>query len=238
MSLLFPPLLFPPYWHGIEHRHATEYLLGKSCRTDYRNGSQARPSLSRVTPSVGSELFLELLGCPISSSLSTSCVCLELRPLSSTSITRNGGPVDLCNDLFEACSAFTHIRACTLALSPYVVTPFTRGFNHFVTSIVAPVASGWSGCRVGLSPTGKHRLITAHARSGHCEKPVQQCIRRLTHGAGLAMRHTEPRVQKMLVVPCNQWLYPSMPRPCLFLCFVQMLPSRHVPPEQPEKNLK
>jgi hypothetical protein len=57
--------------------------------------------------------------------------------------------------LFEACSAFTRVTACTLALSPYVVTRFTRGFNDFVTSIVAPVASGWSSCRVGLAPTGK-----------------------------------------------------------------------------------
>jgi hypothetical protein len=35
------------------------------------------------------------------------------------------------------------------------VTRFTEGFNRFVTSTIAPVASGWSGCRVGLSPTGK-----------------------------------------------------------------------------------
>jgi hypothetical protein len=35
------------------------------------------------------------------------------------------------------------------------VTHFTEGFNHFVASTVAPVASGWSNCRVGLSPTGK-----------------------------------------------------------------------------------
>jgi hypothetical protein len=31
----------------------------------------------------------------------------------------------------------------------------------------APVGSGWSGCRVGLAPTGKRRLFTAHARNGH-----------------------------------------------------------------------
>jgi hypothetical protein len=71
------------------------------------------------------------------------------------SLPRYGRRVGLCNDLFEACSAFTHVAACTLALSPYFVTCFTGGFNHFVTSTVAPVASGWSGCRVGLSPTGK-----------------------------------------------------------------------------------
>jgi hypothetical protein len=41
-----------------------------------------------------------------------------------------------------------------------------EGFSHFVTSMTAPVASGWSICRVGLAPTGKRRLITAHARSG------------------------------------------------------------------------
>jgi hypothetical protein len=29
--------------------------------------------------------------------------------------------------------------------------------------MTAPVASGWSGCRVGLAPTGKRRLSTAHA---------------------------------------------------------------------------
>jgi hypothetical protein len=33
--------------------------------------------------------------------------------------------------------------------------------------MTAPVASGWSVRRVGLSPTGKRRLLTAHANSGH-----------------------------------------------------------------------
>ena len=42
------------------------------------------------------------------------------------------------------------------------VTCYTEGFSHFVTSMTAPVASGWSGCRVGLAPTGKRRLVTAH----------------------------------------------------------------------------
>src|ERR1700693_1042662 len=38
----------------------------------------------------------------------------------------------------------------------------TRGFSHFVTPIAARVAAGWSGCGVGLAPTGKRRLSTAH----------------------------------------------------------------------------
>jgi hypothetical protein len=40
----------------------------------------------------------------------------------------------------------------------------SRGFRHFVTSMPAPVASGRSGCRLGLVPTGKRRLAR---RTGH-----------------------------------------------------------------------
>jgi len=46
------------------------------------------------------------------------------------------------------------------------VTSYTEGFSHFVTSMTAPVASGWSVRRVGLAPTGKRRLLTAHANTG------------------------------------------------------------------------
>src|SRR5882757_1088021 len=59
-----------------------------------------------------------------------------------------------------------HTRAVTV----YRDT-LTRGFSHFVTSIAAPVASGWSGCRVGLAPTGKRRLSTAHAKGGRTAEP-------------------------------------------------------------------
>src|SRR5450631_3974592 len=41
-----------------------------------------------------------------------------------------------------------------------------EGFSHFVTSMTAPIASDWSDCRVGLAPTGKRRLVTAHAKNG------------------------------------------------------------------------
>src|SRR5258705_1523644 len=46
------------------------------------------PSLSRVTPSAASEHVSELLGCPISRSLTACCVCLEPRPLPSPGIIR------------------------------------------------------------------------------------------------------------------------------------------------------
>jgi hypothetical protein len=39
--------------------------------------------------------------------------------------------------------------------------------RHSVTHMAAPIASGWSGCRVGLAPTGKRRLCPAHTQPGH-----------------------------------------------------------------------
>jgi len=64
------------------------------------------------------------------------------------------------------------LPAHSLALRPahsrrhLYVTSYTEGFSHFVTSMTAPVASGWSVRRVGLAPTGKRRLLTAHANTG------------------------------------------------------------------------
>jgi hypothetical protein len=81
---------------------------------------------------------------------------------SRISLPRYGSRVGLHIGLFEACSAFTRVAACTLALSPIRDT-LIEGFSHFVTSMTAPIASGWSDCRVGLAPTGKRRLFTAHA---------------------------------------------------------------------------
>jgi hypothetical protein len=68
------------------------------------------------------------------------------------------------NAPYKACSAFTRVAACTLALPPIRDT-LIEGFSHFVASMTAPIASGWSGCRVGLAPTGKRRLVTAHTHN-------------------------------------------------------------------------
>jgi hypothetical protein len=72
----------------------------------------------------------------------------------------------------SACaSTFSRFARRSLTLRPahsrchQFVTRITEGFSHFVTSIAAPVASGWSGCRVGLAPTGKRHLLTAHTHS-------------------------------------------------------------------------
>ena len=157
-------------------------------------GQDFTPSLSRATPSAVSEHSSELIGCPISRSFATYCVCLELRSLPSTGVTRlqryyeplrhpkapglsltgfrlvladhalglpvlrtlslctccrhypgaasgrtasltspsrislprKGRRVGLRIVLFEACSAFTRVTACTLALSPYFVTRYPK----------------------------------------------------------------------------------------------------------------
>ena len=74
---------------------------------------------------------------------------------SRSSLPRINGRVGLRITHFEDCSAFTHVAACTLAKSPKV-TLYIEGFSHFVASMTAPIASGWSdSCRVGLSPTGR-----------------------------------------------------------------------------------
>src|SRR6201998_1269023 len=59
------------------------------------------------------------------------------------SLPRKGRRVGLHIVLFEACSAFTRVAACTLALSPIRDT-LIEGFSHFVTSMTAPIASGGS----------------------------------------------------------------------------------------------
>jgi len=74
----------------------------------------------------------------------------------------------------SACaSSFSRLTQRSLALRPahsrchQFVARLPEGFRHFVTSMPAPVASGWSGCRVGFAPTGKRRLFTAHTQTGH-----------------------------------------------------------------------
>ena len=196
-------------------------------------GQDFTPSLSRATPSAVSEHSSELIGCPISRSLTTYCVRLELRSLPSTGITRlhrydeplrhptapdlslagvrlviadhaSGLPVLRALSLCTCCRQYPGAAAERIAFAhftqPYQPSPIwqsgrpahrpfrgllgvhsryglhtravtvyrdtlSEGFSHFVTSMTAPAASGWSGCRVGLAPTGKRRLVTAHANS-------------------------------------------------------------------------
>src|SRR6266700_168937 len=208
--------------------------------TGHRTDSRLLPSLSRATPSAVSEHSSELIGCPISRSLTTSCVGLELRSLPSTGITqlhRYYGPLrhpsapglslagvrliipdhalglpvlralSLCTccrhypgavagriprsshpavsafpgrgrrvglhiDLFEACSAFTRVAACTLARSPYFVTRYPKASDISSPPCLLRLLPAGANRRVGLAPTGKRRLVTAHPHCSHCLSPV------------------------------------------------------------------
>src|SRR5436309_15440637 len=84
---------------------------------------------------------------------------------SRVSLPRKGHRVGLHIVLFEACSAFTRVAACTLARSP-IRDPLSEGFRHFVASMPAPVASGWSESPGGPRTHWKAPPCTAHPLSG------------------------------------------------------------------------
>ena len=75
----------------------------------------------------------------------------------------------------HACAAFTRVAARTLAPSPMCDQPHRR-LQPFRQSMTAPVASGWSGRRVRLSPIGKRRLRTAHAKGGRCRRARHKAL--------------------------------------------------------------
>ena len=64
---------------------------------------------------------------------------LSHRPRPSRDISRVGS----CIERFGASIAFTCVMACTLAKSPFA-TPYTEGFNGFVASTIASIATGRS----------------------------------------------------------------------------------------------
>src|SRR5713226_7951175 len=89
-----------------------------------------------------------------------------------------------------------HIRAVTV----YRDT-LSEGFSHFVTSMTAPVASGWSGCRVGLAPTGKRRLVTAHANSRLMHRSKQRF-----HSTTSFARKGHPPFAERKVMEFRDWV--------------------------------
>ena len=63
--------------------------------------------------------------------------------------------------LFEACSRSLTLRPAHSRGHQFVAR-YTEGFSHFVSSMTAPVASGWSGCRPGFPPGRAVHLAKAH----------------------------------------------------------------------------
>src|SRR4051794_26099932 len=174
----------------------------------------------------------ELLGCPISRSLATCCVCLELRPLPSTGITQlqwyyeplrhpgapglsltgirltipdhaSGFPVLRALSLCTCCrhypgaaagrsprsshpvvsafpgrvtgsactSSFSRLARRSLALRPahsrghQFVTRYPKASDISSPPCLLRLLPAGANRRVGLAPTGKRRLVTAHTLS-------------------------------------------------------------------------
>jgi hypothetical protein len=90
-------------------------------------------------------------------------------------------------------STFSRFAQRSLALRPahsrghQFVARLSEGFNHFVSSIVAPVLPAGAVRRVGLSPTGKRRLITAHASCRRWASPYN--LPETSHSRARVRRH-------------------------------------------------
>ena len=112
------------------------------------------------------------MGLPVLRTLSLYTCCRHYPGAATGRRLRSSHPAVTAfpeNVVGSACtSSFSRFAQRSLALRPahsrghLYVTSYTEGFSHFVTSMTAPVASGWSGCRVGLAPTGTRRLLKAH----------------------------------------------------------------------------
>src|SRR6476660_5676228 len=96
----------------------------------------------------------------------SSWVYSSLISPSRVSLPRKGHRVGLHIDLFEACSAFTHVAACTLARSPYFVTRYPKASDISSPPCLLRLLPAGANRRVGLAPTGKRRLVTAHTLNG------------------------------------------------------------------------
>src|SRR2546429_2995701 len=95
---------------------------------------------------------------------------------SRVSLPRKGHRVGLHIVLFEACSAFTRVAACTLARSPYFVTRYPKASDISSPPCLLRLLPAGANRRVGLAPTGKRRLVTAHPHCGHLpNSKVRSC---------------------------------------------------------------
>src|ERR1700725_21666 len=121
--------------------------------TRHRSDSQLLPSLSRVTPSAASEHVSELLGCPISRSLTTSCVCLELRPLPSTGVTR----------LQRYYEPLRHPRAPSLSVTGVrlVVPDHALGLPVLPALSLCTCCRHYPGAATGLDASLIHPVVSA-----------------------------------------------------------------------------
>src|SRR6266478_2352645 len=202
-------LLVRPCWSGTGHRHAPGCLRGSSCRTRHRSDSQLLPSLSRVTPSAASEHVSELLGCPISRSLTTCCVCLELRPLPSTGITR----------LPRYCEPLRHPSAPGLSLAGVrlIIPDHASGLPVLRALSLCTCCRHYPGAADGRRLRSCHPTVSAFPGStsgSACTSAFSRFARRLlalrpAHARGHQFRDRYPGASDISSPPCLPRLLPA-----------------------------
>ena len=132
------------------------------------------PSLSRVTPSAVSEHYSELIGGPISRSLTTSCVCLELRPLPYTGVTRLQRyyrPLrhpDALGLSVTGIRLFIPEHAAGLPVLPalssvYMLLPLPRYSAWVSSSLIHPDISAFPERVVGSASTSSFSRLARHS---------------------------------------------------------------------------
>ena len=150
-------------------------------------GQDFTPLLSRATPSAVSEHSLELIGCPISMSFTTYCVCLELRSLPSTSITRPHWYTNL--------SATPGRPACPSRASGWSSLTAPRGFPCFVRFPCVHAVATTPAQRLGVLLRSLHPAVSAFpdmAVRSACALSFSRFARR-----SLALRPTHSRCHRI-----------------------------------------
>ena len=137
------------------------------------------------------------------------CFAHSPQPYQPSPITLSGRPAHCpFRGLLGVHSRYgLHTRAVTVYRDTLI-----EGFSHFVTSMTAPIASGWSGCRVGLAPTGKRRLFTAHGRNGHCADIAN---RSLLRAPSVVTKRERWCICAAANVPTAPWMPSARPQPAL-----------------------
>ena len=117
------------------------------------------------------------LGLPVLRALSLCTCCRHYPGAAAGRRLRSSHPaVSAFPDIVvgSACtSSFSRLAQRSLALRPahsrrhLYVTRYTEGFSHFVTSMTAPVASGWSGSPGGACTHWKAPPFHGARHSGH-----------------------------------------------------------------------
>ena len=110
-------------------------------------------TLSRATPSAASEHLLELIGFPISRSFTTYCVCLELRSLPSTGVTR----------LPRYYEPLRHPRAPSLSLTGFrlVIADHALGLPVFRALSLCTCRRHYPGAAAGRILRSSHPAVSA-----------------------------------------------------------------------------